>query len=203
MTRISETLHPKTGETAADFHCREFSEFYEANQRGEFGDNKEDWEDKDDYAFALWQTLEEARAYEPNPFALVSYSAGVYCGEVYSNDADAYFVLPGLENLPLVPKNLDLWDFHDRFDNPDLHADGAEECLFAFGDAISTDTLENPLEHTEEAEAALLAFMRVACPAYTAVLRAWNQHLDDASFWKFWGESHCDTFFENLHSYVN
>ena len=188
--RNRDSLHPKTGETAVAYHCREFSEFYETNQRGEFGDDTSLWEDKDDYASCLFGTLEEARSDEPNPFTLVSYSAGVYCGEVYSNDADAYPVLPGLENLPVVPENLDLWLFHERFDSPDSHADGAGDCVSAFVEALRTDESEDtPLELTPATEEAFLSFMKVAAPTYTAVLAAWNNRLSEEEFWKFWAET--------------
>ena len=122
----------------------------------------------------------------------MSYSAGVFCGEAYpSYDTPAFPVLPGLENLPLVPENLDLWQFHERLDSPDAHADGADDCVYAFVEALRTDESEDtPLELTPATEEAFLSFMKVACPAYTAVLAAWNDNKPEEKFWQFWKETH-------------
>ena len=181
-----------TQETAYDYHCREFSEFYEENQRQEYGDDQTLWEDKDDFASSLFSTLDDYRQEETNPFQLVAYSAGVYLGEANGTDADAYPVLPGLENLPYAPSHLNLWTFYDRFDNPDAHADGADDCLREFVEAVRSDNEELPPR--EDLDAALLSFMKCACPAYTAVLWAWNKNLSEEAFWEFWAETHIATY---------
>ena len=192
MEKDRNTLHPKTGETATDYHCREFSEFWQRNQLEKWGEDRTQWQDEDDFAVDKWNELEDYRECNDNPFQLINYSAGVWLGRAHCEDEDAYPVLPGLENLPLVPDNLNLWDFYDRFASPDAHADGAEECLAAFASAIRTDV--DDVEPTYDTKEALLAFMRVACPAYTAVLAAWNTHLSGEEFWNYWEETMLDTF---------
>lgn len=179
-------------ETAYEFHCQAFSEFYEEEQQKKFGDNKELWTDKDEFASSTYFFLDDYRGVETNPFKTLAYSAGVYLGEVHGDDADAYPVLPGLENLPYAPSHLDLWTFYDRFDSPDAHADGADDCLREFVEAVRSDNKELPPR--EDLGAALLAFMKCACPAYTAVLWAWNKNLSEEAFWEFWADTHITTY---------
>jgi hypothetical protein len=124
----------------------------------------------------------------------VNYSAGVYLGLHDSGDADAIAVLPDLSNLEFVTDSTDLWEVLHRMDNPDAHADGADDKLYEFAEAVRAGREEDCLPTSEELEPALLAFMKVACPEYTVVLRAWNSTLDEETFWKFWAESHVATF---------
>ena len=171
---MTETLNEKWQGDAFAYHCQEFSQFYEENQRREFGDNKDDWQDKEEYAQDLYATHQDARETGDNPFQLVSYSAGVWSGEAFEeSDSDDFAIFPDLSNLPLVPHNLNLWEFMERLGNPDAHADGACEALERFADALKDSREEDTLPTEEELKPALFAFMRLAAPEYTAVLRAW------------------------------
>ena len=199
---MTETLNEKWQGDAHAYHCQEFSDFYEENQRGEFGDNKDNWQDKEEYAQDLYRTHQDARETGDNPFQLVSYSAGVFCGEVYEEgDSDVFAVFPDLSNLPYAPDHLDLWAFEERLGNPDAHADGAEDALYAFGRSISEAREDGETPDREFLEPALHAFMRAAAPEYSAVLRCWNKHLSEEAFWKWHDETHSDTFFANTHCY--
>jgi hypothetical protein len=182
---------------AHDFHCKEFTDFYEENQTQEFGEDRSKWDDKDEFASSLYYSLQDYRSEETNPFQLVAYSAGVYSGQVYEEgDGDVFAVAPDLSNLPLVPAHLDLWEFMERLGSPDAHADGAEDALFTFGKAIGDLFANRDDKPTkEELEPLLHSFMRLTCAEYTAVLRCWNSHLSEEEFWQFHDSSHSETFF--------
>jgi hypothetical protein len=154
----------------------------------------------DEIAEDMWGELHTCRNDVDNPFDLINYSAGVYAGLYESNDADAIAVLPDLSNLQFVTDNTDLWAVLERMDNPDAHADGAEDALTTFGSAVMDTRDECP--DRKVLEPALHAFMRVACPEYTVVLRAWNPGLTDEEFWQWHDETHSDTFFGNIEYYV-
>ena len=171
-----------------DYHVSVFTDYYNSLPVKT--------ESMDDVAQGMWDMLYTCRSSEPNPFCLVNYSAGVYLGLHHSLDADAIAVLPDLSNLQFVTPYTDLWEVLTRMDNPDAHADGADEYLQKFADSIREDREDDCLPTAEQLFPALCEYMKVACPEYTVVLRAWNSqtNLTDEQFWSFWAETHCATF---------
>ena len=167
-----------------NYHVQVFTDYYNTNVKDM---------SMEECAEDMWGLLQSCRGDEPNPFCLVNYSAGVYLGYHDSDDADAIAVLPDLSNLQYVTPHTDLWEVLERMDNPDAHADGADDCLERFAESIRDGRDDDCLPEVEDLEEALYAYMKVACPEYTVVLRVWNHTHSEEEFWKFWKESHFNT----------
>jgi len=156
--------------TAYQYHVEEFEAFCKA-------EGVEGEEDMNDFASQLWDDLEDYRDSDVNPFELINYSAGVYLGEV------EMIIRPS--DLRFVDEyEADMWIVYDNMDNPDAHADRAEEFLSAFiGEDYDDPTSED-----------LNNYMRLNDPEYLVVLAAWNSQLNDDQIMAFHDESNMNTY---------
>ena len=68
---MTETLNEKW-QGDAHSYCQEFSDFY--REPGEFGDNKDNWQDKEDFASSLYHSHQDPGRQDSLPTGL--YSAG-------------------------------------------------------------------------------------------------------------------------------
>ena len=183
-----------TEETAYDYHCREFSEFYEENQKEFHGDDKSKWQDKEEFAQNLFDNYEnDKRLQDGTPvWDFVSYSAGIFL-----EDEE----LLGDGGVPIHPKhpprflnkNTDTAKVVRNLNSPDAHADDACEALQALVEtAQSFEFIEEGLT-PEDFRPLLSPWFALTCPQYKVVLGVWNSHLNDEELEEFAIQSHIET----------
>ena len=186
-----------TQETAYDYHCREFTEFYEENQTQEYGEDRTKWQDKEEVARALYQNYEENDKYleDGTPvWCYVSYSAGVWL-----EDDE----LLGDENIPVHPKNpprfinkfTNTAEVVANLGNPDKHADDACDALETLVVEVKRQNqyLGDCTLEPEDFRPLLSAWFALTCPQYKVVLGVWNSHLNDEELEEFAVQSQVDT----------
>jgi len=129
------------------------------------------------------------------PWDHMSYSAGVYCGEIAGDDDWDYsrhYVIHPHHEPRFINEHTDGYKVVENLGNPDRHADDACDLMEDLIDLIRKHNDHAELE-ADEIAPIYNALQQIACPQYKIVLGVWNSHLNDEELEKFRCESNRDT----------
>ena len=175
-----------------DYHIHQFQDWYEE----QWALTPEDERPRiEDVAEELYRENYDNDCACGHPWEFMSYSAGVFCGEIAGEDdwdyPEQYVIHP--HHLPrFINEHTDGAQVVQNVGNPDKHADDACDLM--------TDLIDLIQKHNECAELNVdeiapiyNALQQIANPQYKIVLGMWNSHLNDEELEAFRCESNQDT----------